>query len=522
MTFVITVSEPGKDSIAYTITIQTPVLVAMGASLEQLTDDFAGGDSKYYYYKHTYRVGDQFDRDSIVVAGTYEDGSRRRETLYEVEGFDSSTPGTCNVRIRKRNIYATIPYGTSVKNMLSVNIMELSPSHLFFDYGRRISTADAVPGRYTVTEGNKLVIAPVLWRVPETATFSWQVSGGSYEANGKFLTFKSETATGTYTATVTAVFEGKEVQASTTVECVNSETTPSASTVAGMSALAQSTGEHRSWNTSLGGYGGYLIKKLHVINNTGYDFCINGNAFGNWAEPGIVWVMKDENGNNEADDTWYELKGSGDAWGIVIRRYAVSFYKYPNVADSVSAGWWEDSLGNWGTLGYGYYDKNWPDKITFAGSFIPHFGGHFGSTFWGYADVLDNRFDIANAIHVDGTPKEFDSIDFIRVQTAENNNNDLFGERSTEITNGASGITLLWDSSRTLTGSSTGGGYLYKVVNSSGYALTVSFKDVSTSYAVGVGETKDITLPGATAYFNFVGGNVRYTISGNTVSFVDN
>jgi hypothetical protein len=135
--------------------------------------------------------------------------------------------------------------------------------------------------------------------------------------------------------------------------------------------------------------------------------------------------------------------------------------------------------------------------------------------------VLDNRFDIANAIHVDGTPKEFDSIDFIRVQTAENNNNDLFGERSTEITNGASGITLLWDSSRTLTGSATGGGYLYKVVNSSGYALTVSFKDVSTSYAVSMGETKEITLPGATAYFNFVGGNVSCSISGNTVTFVD-
>lgn len=74
---------------------------------------------------------------------------------------------------------------------------------------------------------------------------------------------------------------------------------------------------------SLGAYGGYIVLGFSqpVPNVAGeYDFKIYGNANYNpnaWqdrpggsAEPGIVLVSKDENGNGQPDDTWYELAGS--------------------------------------------------------------------------------------------------------------------------------------------------------------------------------------------------------------------
>ena len=64
---------------------------------------------------------------------------------------------------------------------------------------------------------------------------------------------------------------------------------------------------------SLGGFGGYVVVGFdHSIDNKvgEYDFGITGNSFAGSSEPGIVWVMQDENGNGLPDDTWYELKGS--------------------------------------------------------------------------------------------------------------------------------------------------------------------------------------------------------------------
>ena len=60
---------------------------------------------------------------------------------------------------------------------------------------------------------------------------------------------------------------------------------------------------------SLGGFGGYIVVGFdHSIDNSGdYDLGILGNSFSGSSEPGIVWVMQDENGNGLPDDTWYEL-----------------------------------------------------------------------------------------------------------------------------------------------------------------------------------------------------------------------
>ena len=65
---------------------------------------------------------------------------------------------------------------------------------------------------------------------------------------------------------------------------------------------------------SLGGFGGYIVVGFdHSIQASGgyggYDFSITGNQFSGSSEPGVVWVMPDENGNGEPDDgPWYELR----------------------------------------------------------------------------------------------------------------------------------------------------------------------------------------------------------------------
>jgi hypothetical protein len=55
----------------------------------------------------------------------------------------------------------------------------------------------------------------------------------------------------------------------------------------------------------------------------GEELLIGGNGFGTWNEPGVIWVMQDENRNGEPDDTWYELIGSHAAESV--RRYAVRY-----------------------------------------------------------------------------------------------------------------------------------------------------------------------------------------------------
>ena len=66
----------------------------------------------------------------------------------------------------------------------------------------------------------------------------------------------------------------------------------------------------------------------HSVENSGaYDLAIKGNQFPDWSEPGIVWVMQDENGDGEPNDTWCELKGSLYEAEGYVRDYAVTCCK---------------------------------------------------------------------------------------------------------------------------------------------------------------------------------------------------
>ncbi|MBR5189763.1 MAG: cell surface protein, partial [Paludibacteraceae bacterium] len=55
---------------------------------------------------------------------------------------------------------------------------------------------------------------------------------------------------------------------------------------------------------SLGGFGGYIVVGFdHSIDNSGaYDFGVLGNSVSGSSEPGIVWVMQDENGDGLPND----------------------------------------------------------------------------------------------------------------------------------------------------------------------------------------------------------------------------
>ena len=218
---------------------------------------------------------------------------------------------------------------------------------------------------------------------------------------------------------------------------------------------------------SLGGFGGYIIVGFdHSIDNTGdYDFGITGNSFKGSSEPGVVWVMQDENGNGKPDDTWYELKGSETGKESTIQNYSVTYYRPSEPQQSVK---WTDSEGNSGEVDYlkafhqqDYYYPLWikEDSYTLTGTCL---GGRNydqsenGSYWvnaeydWGYTDnfsdidrlsndnnanasVNANYFKISNAIDTNGNPVNLDYIDFIKVQTGCNTKSGWLGENSTEV-----------------------------------------------------------------------------------------
>lgn len=213
---------------------------------------------------------------------------------------------------------------------------------------------------------------------------------------------------------------------------------------------------------SLGAWGGYLVAGFDhsVENDGGYNIAITGNAFHNSSEPGIIWVMQDENGNGLPDDTWYELKGSDYAYQT--KDYAITYYK-PAAKSSVQ---WIASDGKFGSVDYlaayhsqDYYYPNWvkTSSYTLYGSKLisrtqevsPNswINGDFD---WGYADNFstidrlssddnssggpsDNHFKISDAVTWDGKPANLKYIDFVKIQTAVCDKAGWIGEVSTEI-----------------------------------------------------------------------------------------
>jgi len=229
---------------------------------------------------------------------------------------------------------------------------------------------------------------------------------------------------------------------------------------------------------SLGAYGGYIVVGFdHSIENDpnnpyGVDFTIFGNAFTGWAEPGIVYVMKDENNNEQADDTWYQLKGSDYTNSSTVVNYNIMYANPGGYADVP----WRDNKNHRGAVLINPYHTQpyYPSLDSFPninaanqayyGTLItgniddsnPFYIQSFALDY-GYADnhpkqsgnpVIepDNPSTIGTiegaggdamkiewAIDDQGNPVSLDKIDFVKIHTGLNRMCGWLGEVSTEI-----------------------------------------------------------------------------------------
>lgn len=217
----------------------------------------------------------------------------------------------------------------------------------------------------------------------------------------------------------------------------------------------------KRYSLTLGGFGGYIVLGFHqpIRNVAGeYDFKIYGNAYYNMygtdkpggnAEPGIVFVAKDINGNGLPDDEWYELAGSEYNTETETRGYEITYYRpEPENADVR----WTDNQGNEGFIfrnGFHTQNSYYPawiteDKITFQGTRLKDNAINENGTWvnycyaWGYADNHPNNTEASNfkidwAVDTKGNKITLDEIDFVKIYTAVNQYAGQTGEISTEI-----------------------------------------------------------------------------------------
>lgn len=217
---------------------------------------------------------------------------------------------------------------------------------------------------------------------------------------------------------------------------------------------------------SLGGFGGYIVlgfdhtipnqpntSDFKIYANANYNHGQAGGAKGGSAEPGIVLVSKDTNGNGLPDDEWYELAGSEYHSAQVIRHYEITYYRPASLLQDVQ---WTDNQGQEGTIPRNSFHTDnayypvWTteDQLTFAGSLLPHNAINTGTAeapnwvqypyAWGYADNHPNNseqseFNIDWAVDKEGNPVQLDGIDFVKIYTAVNQVCGWMGETSTEI-----------------------------------------------------------------------------------------
>lgn len=209
---------------------------------------------------------------------------------------------------------------------------------------------------------------------------------------------------------------------------------------------------------SLGAWGGSIVLGFdHTVENIGgeEDFVVYGNAMSNFAEPGVIWVMKDENGNGLPDDTWYEIAGSETGKEGYIRDYEVTYARPDPATGDVP---WTDNKGNAGVVSTNtfhtqpYYPEWLGATYTVRGVLLP--SSNIDMTVptyitsapfaYGYADNTSggDKIDISWAIDKDGNHVALSGIDFVKIQTGIQANMGWLGELSTEVT-GVADLQLL-------------------------------------------------------------------------------
>ena len=209
---------------------------------------------------------------------------------------------------------------------------------------------------------------------------------------------------------------------------------------------------------SLGAWGGYITVGFDhtVLDKDGQaDFVVYGNAFSTFAEPGVIWVMQDTNGNGKPDDTWYEIKGSAFYDAGYTRNYSVTYTR--PACDTCSVPW-HDNKGKNGVVQtnifntQAYFPKGQTSSYTLTGSLLPSSKINMdnpdfitsGSFDYGYGDNTSggDKIDIATAMDANGNKVNLKGVDFIKVQTGILANMGWLGEQSTEFC-GAADLSLL-------------------------------------------------------------------------------
>lgn len=223
------------------------------------------------------------------------------------------------------------------------------------------------------------------------------------------------------------------------------------------SAAAAAVVKNTQGLVSLGAWGGYVVYGFDhtVIDTSGPDLIVIGNAFAQFAEPGVVWVMQDQNGNGKPDDTWYELAGSETGRPGYIRNYSVT-YSRPNPAGGNVP--WTDNQGHSGFILTNIYNTQdyYPDNLkassyTLTGTLLPSVSidtttpTYITSASFGYG-YCDNSaggdyVDLATAIDSTGKHVTLRGIDFVKIQTGILFNMGWLGEQSTEVT-GVADVSL--------------------------------------------------------------------------------
>jgi hypothetical protein len=425
---------------------------------------------------------------------------------------------------------------------------------LYFDYGRKIASYDnpEAVGTYTVPHGKTFILTPVTgWQTSAGAVYEWKVDDAAQNtvsgSGGEYFSF-TPSSQGEYTVQV-KVTDGERVEeAVTLVQCTAAEGTykraktgdsaakalncfdfmpapgqfvsgtvfPSDATATTESVTAYAQGvvtrAGAGWAFSLGSFGGYVITGFdHSVDNSdGDDFSIKGNAFGTWEEPAVVWVSQDENGNGQADDTWYELKGSQTDAGTAAQRYAVTWFK----PQSGSSGIWKDNRGNTGTYPRGFPYLKDMNYFTLVGTKLTNSMDNN----WGYVDIVRlERFDISNAIRIDGSDADLPYIDFVKVQCGLHDMAGVSGEISTET--GVPFDLHIPNPALLIEGAAAAGGkYTYRFLNTSGYDLTITVEGQTLDLSRNAPD-QTVTLDKALVYFDYYGGNVTFTSAPGLVTF---
>lgn len=345
--------------------------------------------------------------------------------------------------------------------------------------------------RQIVPAGRAVCVVPVITDSTKNTTYAWEVDGTAHPTGTKPTFTFTPPASGEYTVKVTGTDGDVSVEATQIIECLQSDeaaryrapqagSSSSKVTVYNLLPAPGQFVQQISGNTeaeacryaetrmneivsyiSLGAWGGYMVVGFdHSVYNASanddsqYDFSILGNAFDGSSEPGIVYVMQDDNGNGLPDDTWYELKGSETGKSTTWQNYSITYYRPPTSNMPVQ---WIDNRGNAGTTDRSPAFPGWMKEKSYklSGTRIKERTFNNNGIWrnesydWGYADnygkdflsdgnnhdanAIGVGFKIKNAIYPDGTPVNLRYIDFIKVQTGVQSQAGILGEVSTEV-----------------------------------------------------------------------------------------